>query len=392
MQIEFFAAISDNCSVKPFFAALFIFLSGFYAAAQARFPRLPPERPFWFILEEGKKAFREGEYGVALDLFEEARAERRTRYTRMETIFINLLSIGEVRKFNDSLESVEKYIEERNQFDAAAAMQELYYRVGRDALKNSSKIALGMFGRLKEYPEAEYWIGEVYRLEGEWTIALKQYRSALAHLVDEELPAKRIELYYKIAGVHSSTQNWGQMEESLNEILKTEKLWNGTENFARQAMARTLGSEGINRFLQMYRYENNDTEKAHRLLGEFCYKSGRYPLAENHLAFAVMEQNTVLISEAIRKRYNFSFTSLEELMNEISRRKDLKEYMNEVEYFRTLYYLGAALHANGKTAQAKGIWQFLASSKETDEWGRRAQTQLRAPFVEPAMGVKTANR
>lgn len=352
------------------------------AQPSRRYPTLPPERPFWFVLEEGKKAFREGEYGAALALFEEARTERRARYARMETAFIALLSIGEVRRIGDNLEIIERYVTERNQFDAAAALEELYYRVGRGALGNSAKTALSYFGRLKEYPEAEFMIGEVYRLEGEFGIALSQYNKALEHNIEAESPLFSTEILYTMADVNRSGRNWRLMEEALERIMVVDKLWNSTGTFARTAMTRTLGTDGINSFLQMYRHKSGAAEKAHRLLGEFCYKSGRHNIAESHLAFAVLEQNTVIIDEALRNRFDFSFTTLNDLMAEISRRPEIKKYMQDVEYFKTLYYLGAVLYANGKSASARGIWTFLSSRADAGEWARRSQNQLRSPFVE----------
>ncbi|MDR2509775.1 MAG: hypothetical protein LBC77_03925 [Spirochaetaceae bacterium] len=370
------------CFFKLSFNLIFVFFALFPLSAQTRYPRIPRERPFWFVLEEGKKAFREGEYGAALALFEEARTERRDRYTRFETIFISLLSIGEVRRIGDTLEVIEKYIEERNQFDSAAALEELIYRVGRDALRNSAKTALEYFGRLKEYPEAEFWIGEVYRLEGETAIAIKQYRKALEVNIEAESAQRALEVRYKIAELLLAEQNWTQLEAVLNEIIQGDTLWNASDNFVRNAMTRTLEGDGINAFLKMYRYRNDDQEKAHRMLGEFCYKSGRYILAESHLAFAVLAQSTVIVEEAVRRRFDFEFTTLENLAAEISRRGAIKDYIVKVDYYRTLYFLGAALYANGKAPPARGVWSFVAGNSDAGEWGRRAQNQLRAPFVE----------
>jgi tetratricopeptide (TPR) repeat protein len=356
--------------------------------AQKKMPVYPAEQPFWFTLEEGKKAFRAEDYGAALSRFENARAQRRRRYTRMEQAFIALLSISEVRRFGDSLDSIEKYIAERSQVDAGAALDELFYRVGRDALRNSAKTALDFFGRLKEYAEAEFWIGEIYRLEGENQIALLQYQKALQAYIDAEAPLSRTELLYKIAGIQHSLQNYQQMEKILSEVLESDRLWSGSgtnDTFARSAMMKTLESAGINGFLTMYRYNNAASEKAHRLLGEFYYKSGRYTLAESHLAFAVLEQNTVIIEEARRKNGEYRFTTLGDLTRETARRAEVKAYRREVEYFRSLYYLAAALYANGKTAPARSIWDFVRAAEDAGEWAGRSRTQLRAPFVEKAV-------
>jgi tetratricopeptide (TPR) repeat protein len=351
-------------------------------AARRVYPLYDSGRPDWYILEEGKKFFREGDYASALVSFEDARNVRLQVWERRERTFISLLSIHEVRRFGDALDIVERYITERNQFEAAEALGELVYYLGRDALKNSAKTTLSFFSLMKEYPEAEYWIGEVFRLEGEKEIALSQYRKALNYNIDSQSPDWKIDVLYKIAEISGDAQNYSEMERTLNDILAEDALWRDTENFVRNAMTRTLDNEGIDKFLMMYRYNNGKSEKAHRLLGYYHYISGRYNLAESHLLFAVLNANTVLIEEAIRKRYNFSWTNLDDLMIEIKRRPDLKEYMADVGYYKSLYYLGAALYANGKEKSAREIWSFLSTQSDSGEWARRSRTQLRAPFIE----------
>jgi tetratricopeptide (TPR) repeat protein len=346
------------------------------------YPSYGDEKPYWYLLEEGKKFFREGDYASALVNFEDARNERRQVWERRERVFISLLSIHEVRRFGDALDIVERYITERNQFDAAEALNELIFYLGRDALKNSARTTLSLFGLLKEYPEAEYWIGEVFRLEGEKEIALMQYRKALNDDVDAQAPDWKTGVLYKIAELSGDTRNYNEMERTLGRILSDDALWRDTDDFVRNAMMRTLENEGIDKFLTMYRHDNGKSEKAHRLLGYYYYISGRYKPAESHLLFAVLNANTVIIEEAIRKRYNFSFTSLDNLMFEIERRPDLKKYMADVEYYKSLYYLGAALYANGMLNPARGIWRFLSNQPDAGEWAQRSQNQLRAPFIE----------
>lgn len=350
--------------------------------ARRRFPTYDAETPYWYALEEGKKHFREGDYGQALRSFEDARNERRRVWTRREAAFISLLSLHEVRRFGDALEFVERYIKDRNQYDAAAALAELVHHVGRPALNNSAKTALGLFGLLKDYPEAEYWIGEVYRMEGEREIALDQYGKALDSRFDAASPDWKIAMLYRIAELNADGQRYNEMERALQEALQDDGLWRESGNFVRNAMTQTLDNDGISQFLTAFRYSNGKTEKAHRLLGRYYYISGRYNLAQAHLMFAALNANTVVIEEAVRNRFDFEFTTLGDLMNEIARRPAIKKYMEEVEYCKTLYYLGAALYANGKEPSARGIWAFVSTQADAAEWSSRAQNQLRRPFIE----------
>jgi len=161
---------NQNQIKTPWFSVVFIILiSGVSYAQQSA------GQPWWYTLEQGKLFYRNGSYGDALLTFEDARRQRIAQFTRLEEDFIFLLSIPEVRRYGDTLEYVEKYISDRRETAAAAALNELYYRVPKETINGSVSRALKELDHLKSYPEAEYWLGETYRAEGELGLALRQY-------------------------------------------------------------------------------------------------------------------------------------------------------------------------------------------------------------------------
>jgi tetratricopeptide (TPR) repeat protein len=276
-------------------------------------------------------------------------------------------------------------------------LQELYYRLPRESLRDSANQALTELGKFKDFPEAEYWIGETYRLEGELSLALTQYQKALALGSQLEDANFEIDLLYKIADIHRIRQEYKLMEETLLKIVEGnnasgdpwDPLWSGNAGssgqFAKNSMARTLENNGPRRFLIMYRYNNGPVEKAHRLLGFYYYASSRYNRAAEHLMFAFLIQNTILIEEVQRSRYDFAFESLEALADALTRRDDLINFIGQVEYYRCAYYLGSALYGIGREAPARDLWTFLSGRDQIGEWRGRAVAQLQRPFVEPAI-------
>ena len=363
-----------------------------YTVIDTQVNRGPTQRDWWYTLERGKQMFRQGDYGNALLTFEDARRQRQAMYDRMEKDFIYFLSTGEVRRLGDSLDWVERFIKERHFVVAADALQELYYRVPRETFNNSVTAALNALGALKDYPEAEHWIGETYLAEGELGLALRQFQKALVMRDLFENPGYATDLLHKIATIHQIRQEYTEMERVLLSILNTDSLWtteaqSGIEStFAKQAMARTLENNGINSFLNMYRY-NNESAEAHRLLGYYYYSLLRHGPAQEHLMFAFLIQNTVIIDEIIHRRFDFTFTDIESLADEINRNQILLEYTEKNEYYKTAYYLGASLYGNGKTFAARDIWTFLSGQSSAGEWQRRAQTQLRSPYVEQTSDI-----
>jgi tetratricopeptide (TPR) repeat protein len=381
----------------------------------------PVAPPWWLSFEYGKQQFRDGDYGAALMLFEDARRDKRAMYEQMERDFILLLSQREVRRIGDSLEKVEQYSRDRLYKTATAALDELYYRIPKSSFDNSAKTALEAFSKLKDYPEAEYWIGEVYRIEGELPLALSQYRKAYSICgggtpLAAEDPWFSVTLQYRIAAIHDTRQEYTEMIKVYESIINSsDSLWinsskatvsksnNGSQNtpipyeqayasFERSAMTKTLTDHGLNRYLELYRYNNNPVEKAHRLLGYYYAVRGR-PSAEPHLMFAFLIQNSIIMEEVKRHQYDFTYTtgkdvsenqvrSLSELAEKANKYPLLVSYMEEVEYYKTAYYFSTSLYRNGKPSVARTLWEFLASVPQAGEWQNRALSQLRNPHFE----------
>jgi tetratricopeptide (TPR) repeat protein len=363
----------------------------------------PGQRDWWYTLERGKQMFRQGDYGNALMAFEDARRLRRAMFEQMEKDFIEFLSTRNVRRLGDSLEILERYIQDRSEIKAADALSNVYYRIPKDTLNDSATEVLTALGMLKDYPEAELWIGEIYLVEGELGLALAQFQKAYALRPFMENPGTATELLYKIASIRRIRQEYNEMERIMLSILAGDILWFGSgaantaaarqgatateppPSFARQAMTRILENNGIDRFLTLYRYTSAETLAAHLQLGFYYYSSGRHSRAQEHLMFAFLIQNTVIINEIIRHRFDFAFTTLEDLAVEIRQSSVLLDYAEKNEYFKTAYYLGASLYGNGKTETARGIWNSLSTQSLAGEWQARAIAQLRSPHVERAL-------
>jgi tetratricopeptide (TPR) repeat protein len=317
--------------------------------------------------------------------FEDAKRNRKAMYDKMEQDLVTVMSLRDVRKMYDSLDELEKYIAANYMESADAALKELYFRKGRESLYGSQKNALAAVKTLKDYPEAEYWIGETYRVEGELNIALKQYKRAYDQRANLENPSFDIEILYKIVDVLKIQQNYIEMEAQAERLVALDTLWGGESGFyARTAMERILENDGMERFLTVYRYDNPQVERIHRVLGFFYYASGRHVSALDHLIFSFLIQNTIIINDLIRNRYDFEVTTMDALIREAGQNPTLVAYMQDVEYYKTIYYLGATFYATGRAKAARSCWALL-SRCNAGGWTVKAEGQLRRPSIERAI-------
>ncbi|OHE62598.1 MAG: hypothetical protein A2Z99_05120, partial [Treponema sp. GWB1_62_6] len=320
------------------------------------------DEPFWMTLERGKLLFREKRYGDALLSFEDALRGRRELFARHRRALVDALSLPEVRRFDDSLTRFETYAAERKLKAAQDALAAVYALVPRDSMNGSALAAMDAALSLAAYPEAEYWIGEAYRAEGESAIALKQYQKAYALRDLLEVHDEGRDILYKIAELQAERLEYPAMEASLLEILKEDILWtSGSSAFIRDAMSRTLADEGLDRFLLLYRYSSPWALRAHRDLGLYFYRSGRHDRAAAHLTFAFLIQVTVLIDEIKRSESEWKATTLPDILDRAEKRESAVEYLADTGFYRTVYYFGASLYAVGRGKSAIELWRAVAN-------------------------------
>ncbi len=360
------------------FGALIVFL----LAASTAFGA---EEQYWMLLEKGKRLFREGLYGDAMIQFEDAIRSRRSLFEGAERSFIDALSMPDVRNLGDDLAAIEAHIEARRLLAAGGALATLYSIVERESLSNSAQRALSRFKDLKAYPEAEYWLGEVYRIEGETAIALAQYQKALDARSQMEIPEEARIVRSRMAMLHAQRREYNAMESQLLAILSEDPLWSDQRRgFVRDAMIRNLVSDGVDRFLVLYRHENTATYEAQRDLGVYYYQTGRHDRASSHLLFAFLMAATSVIEEVGSESHEYVFTSFSATLKAAYALEPVREHLKTAEFPKVLYYLAASLYANGRRPAATELWRLASTYPDSGEWGRRSARQLAAPFIEPS--------
>jgi tetratricopeptide (TPR) repeat protein len=341
--------------------------------------------PYWYKLEQGKHLFRAARYGEALPLFEDARNDRIRVFEDHRSAVLALLSMPEVRAIEDDLDRITAFAQERSYTMANNAFAELFFHVAKADLHGRASTSLDIFDSLKVYPEAEFWIGEVYRMEGSAAIAIKQYERALSMADKLADPALETEILFRLASFQKINGNYNEMERRLQQILERDTLWTqDASSFVKNAMLRTLETEGVDRFFDLYRYKNAVAEKAHRLLAEYFYQSGRHQRAAEHYLFAWMIAATTVI-EAYQSKLitEFKFTTLSSVTADLSRRPDITAYMDEVVYYQTAYYFAASLYGSGRQTAARSVWSYVADEQTAGEWRIRSQRQLQNPQIDP---------
>ncbi len=283
----------------------------------------PDRPPVWLVMERGKRRFHEGTYGAAL-------------------------------------------------------------RVFREVLERKPNNA-----------NAHLWVGHVFFTEGEYQAARKKYRDALEHQ-DTFYPYElRYEALYSLAEIERLQGNDTAFRETMRRIIQ-EGSRNPLSEQRRSAMDDTFLGQGLDKLLELYRVREKRVRSAYAALGLHALEQERYEEARKQLMLSVSISLSLAIDTVREESFDYAFireelpVSGEQFIVRNTRRflqnaKDrsyLVDYFSNIDFYRELFALGAALYGGGHADEAEKVWLITAEHREAGKWSALAREQLGAPDLQ----------
>lgn len=373
---------------KALACSMVLFLSGGLCSAQSL--RLSGGEPAWLSLERGKRAFGDKDFGEAIMQFDSAIAVRRGTFTTAAGRLDQALEAKAAVTAGDSLRAVlaafavEDFLQ--RDYDRLAAgrgttskpflealrrerisdshrafidvlLLVLEYRP-MEAMDDSISTLRNRVRLLITYPEAEYWKGRVFFVEGELSLAELQYKRAYSMIPSLEIPDELYTILYSMAELYAARSDFVAWENVMTSIVDSNDK--SIDTFLREAMMATLLDDGFNRFMTLYRIVPSYSLDANAALASFYLERGRAP-AVMHAAIAVNMTLTRAIAMMELKDRNYTWNGLEEFLRSVAQRKDISAYLREAGLPRLLLTLADSVYIAGGRSAATMIWKSVHS-------------------------------
>ncbi len=236
-------------------------------------------------------------------------------------------------------------------------------------------------------PEVEMALGDIFRFEGESSLAIKQYEKALSEKEAFPVSDDKYILLYKLADLYKMDARYKEWEATLISIIEEDQAYY-TDIFKlnRNLYLDKYLEKGLNKVLELYRLEKQPTVQAHRELGEFYYKYSRQgpsnPDAMVHTLFSVIMILSDGIAEYLRIDPFFQFSNLDEFFRLISKLEKISGYFDSASLYKHLYYLGVSSYASGWESRAREVWTVLQETEHSGRYGVLAGKQLGSPWID----------
>ncbi len=300
------------------------------------------------------------------------------------------------------------------------------------------------------YPEAEYWIGRIFEQEGEFILAEQQYLKALEAERVLLIPREKYEIKYRLVELYKNRGNYDLYKHLLNGIVLDELKENQIALENERIAINTLKKDGIDKMLLLFRHKFTYSIDSFNQLGVYYYKTGDYKAATSKLIYPLLSLFSIAIEylrsnnpefiypetikDLLEDQPEYVFNTLERVIQrdnenfsfnrdifttEISDKENqyrtaillipehpeyylsgasfclnifekdpaLKKLVEDYNIYKTLYYLGASLYAEGYSETAAEIWEIINNSLYSGMWGRKAYKQLINPVVEIGLSI-----
>lgn len=369
--------------------------------------------PPWLSFERGKRLFGSRDFGIALEAFDNAIVYRRELFSRVQDNLQRLQQTTQWNQANDSINALlllyaaedflpleYKNLADSHQGAFRAFLQHLrQLRISEnhrtfielllvmldyrplDSFDDSLRQLGRQAGLLSRYPEAEYWKGRVFAVEGETSLAELQYRRAIEQRESLEIPEDVYRFQYALADLYKLQANFNRWQEVLGRLLVDDPITGDPpiNPFLRDAMLRTLVNEGFDKFMTLYRLDLTFSLQANFELAIYLLDHGR--TAVLHSATAVCMILTRAIQLTSSRDRDYSWQGLAHFFTYTRQREDVRDYLANQSFYQILFTLADALYvdsAYSNRAAAQYLWQQLFAQRVMP-WSGLAEQRIRNP-------------
>ncbi len=317
------------------------------------------------------------DYGKALKYSEDAILYRKQRIENQINKLKNSLSAKRVQAAGDHLDPVLNVLNDRKEYETAGIIEYYIKKKGKDYFDNSITKLLEYLENSKDFPEAQKIIGDIYKLEGEYTYAEEYYMMALKRADVLDIPDEKYEILYMLADISRLQGDFPKMETRLLNILAEDN--NYRDSALKRSMKGTIASnkkDSMEKFFNLYRADSYNCIDAYNQLAEYYHSAEKLDKALDFASLAVITSFTRIIEILYSRNSVYEYENLEGFMQEASQYDDVIEWASRNSAWKSFNILASYSTEAGYPVFSKALLRVIARYTPETYWQRDAVLQL----------------
>jgi len=375
------------------------------------------ENDYFLTLRYAQNAFENGDYGKALSLAEKAKTERIKVVERELKILDQTQKLPAVRKAGDYLYDIMPELKQRNQTKAIEIIENYLEKYGADRFNGKFSKLKEFLIRTKNFPESDFLIGKIYRLEGETSVAEEYMNKAYDKKDILNVPDLKYDILYELAEISKDKHDYDGYERYFKNILKDDKYYADVEPAKSSSkdsaegdnsrsihnkraymnsivrLIKTNKADSVEKFFLMYRNDSDISTKALAGLSDFYFKQNENEKALRCSALGCITALTK-IEEILKDRVtDYSYTSFADLLKNASAYSDIVSWGNKNGIWQMYFNFAEIAKSCGCNNFAQELFSVLKDYEPEAYWKNRAEKAYEkltkpAPMQEPSDGEK----
>ena len=313
------------------------------------------------------------DYGKALQYSEEAILYRRQRIENQINSLKMSLSAKRVQAAGDNISSVLKVLDQRGENDTASIINYYIIKKGEDYFDSSINKLLTYLENSKDFPEAHKLIGDIYKIEGEYSFAEEYYLMALNKADVLDIHDEKYEILYMLADISRLQGDYEKMEVRLLNILAEDK--NFRDAALKRSMIETIKGnkkDSMVKFFNLYRADSYSCINAYNQLAQYYHDKDEKDKALEYAALATITSFT-RIEEIIELRNSiYEYTDLQTFMQEAAFYDDVIEWGNKNLAWKSFNILARYSDEEGCRNFSRELAKVIAGCSPEKYWQRDA--------------------
>lgn len=344
----------------------FPFLILFFASAC--FAQIAPKKPVaseysWRLLQHAEVLYDSGNYTEAMTYALKAK-ENRQGESRWESFTLdNSLSPFEVRRAGEQFENVMPVLLERQQSESIKIVNKYLDLYSPERFNNSIYNLKSWIEKKSVYPEADYLIGKIYQVEGEYKSAYTFYENARKNSDFLDIPDEIFTILYSMAELAKLENDSETYEQTLLLILSKDS--NFSDNVLKNAVIKIIDANkktNVDRFFSLFRADSPLTMKALHEISEIYESRNEKKTSLFCSALGSLEGFTHIYNSLKDREPAYEFSTLADFLKEISSFSDIEEWCVESSFWDFLIELGGKSSERGNLIFANELLNILAAN------------------------------
>ncbi len=364
---------------KLFVVFIIIIFSAYGIFAQN--PQKPDDSVLsWRYMLEAQIDYEYGRYGNAVKNADIAKQKRKNEIDWVLFAMNQALKSPEVQKAGDNIEEITKLLKKRNSENALIILDSFYSKYSKEYFSNSMSKFLETARKYYAYPEADYMLGNLYILEGEYVQAEKYLDAAWENCEILDIPNQKYEILYKMSYLANLQKDYDKYEKTLQLIIADDGYitTTGADGSLLRAVKQSMERKEmtIDKLFMLYRSHSYDSLDAYYKLADFYLARNEKEKAVKMATIANLTAFTRLYDAVKERDMDYKYTDFLSYLEKIGKYYDISEWGSKNGIWKGYFKYSQLLIECGKEEMGKELLSALSQYCPEDYWRSMAFREL----------------